>query len=526
MSAPNFKSGTHTKVQRSGVAAGSAATIDASSSPAPAIGSRLVLRVGIYSRQGSTFTITDNQASGGNTWSIDVLSLFTVDANNKVIAAICTCEVTKTVSSPFTISVNVTSPGGTTFHGLVLDEVENYNATTFLEATGTNSSGTSNSAVGALADTSNDCLKLGVASWYGGADGSNGSGWTLDDGYTSNSIQAATCVSKSVTGADTTDPTISLTASDQWAAASIAIRGIGAAAVTIGSDAGSRRNRPGRGPYSRGRYFRATDWLGSFLVGAQTYSVSVAETGSAGDTVAAQVQLGASLTESGAAADVLSTVATFLRAVAESATASDSLSTTAVFPRSVTETGSASDIVSSGAATYSVDLAEIATAAETLAALLNAGAALTETAAATDTVASLATLLAALTESVSATDTQSSALGSGTYNVDLTEAAAALDSLATTAQWARDLAESGNATDTLAALGTFGALVAEAAAAVEVLAASGISNVTVTEAVSAADLVSAPTGFGETPEERVISVRYGNRVIHVGARSGPIRVLN
>ena len=28
------------------------------------------------------------------------------------------------------------------------------------------------------------------------------------------------------------------------------------AAVTIGSDAGSRRNRPGRGPYSRGRYFR------------------------------------------------------------------------------------------------------------------------------------------------------------------------------------------------------------------------------------------------------------------------------
>lgn len=303
------------------------------------------------------------------------------------------------------------------------------------------------------------------------------------------------------------------------------------------------------------------------VAGGASYNVDVAESAAASDAVSAQAQFGVTLAETAAATDTLTTIATFARSVSEAASATDTvatgastypvtaseataatdnLTTTATFPRTVTETAaatdapsaqaifprtvaesaSATDTVSSGAATYGVDLAEIATAAEALAALLNAGAALTESGAANDTVASLATLLAALTEAVTATDTQSSALGSGTYNVNLTEAASALDSLATQMAWARTVAETGNATDTVSALGSFGAVLAEAIAAVEALTASGITNVSVTEAATATDLLSAPTGFGETPAERVISIRAGDRVIRVDYGGRTIRVLN
>lgn len=525
MTAPNFKAGAHVKVQRSGVAAGSAATIDAASSPAPTVGSRLVLRVGVYSRQGSTFTITDNQASGGNSWSIDALSLFTVDANNKVIAAICSCEVTQTVSSPFTISVNVTSPGGTTFHALVLDEIEGFNATTFLEAAGSNSSGTSNSAVGALPDTTNDCLKLGVATWYGGADGSNGSGWTLDDGYTSNAIQAATCVSKSLTAADTTDPTISLTASDQWAAASVAIRGISAAVLALGSDVASRRNRPGHGPYSHARYFRPALVAFTYQAGGQSYDVTIAETGTAADSLSAQLSAVASLAEAASAADAISAALSAAAGVAETASATDSVSGPATFQRSVgTESASAADSLSSTVGGYDVTIAETAAAADSLSALLNAAVTLAETGSAADTVSSLATLLAALTESVSASDVVST--GGATYGVDFTEAASAAESLSAQAEWSRSVTESGSAADTQSAQVAFAAALAEAVAALDVVSAQGILGVTITETAAAADSVSAPTGFGEVPPERVITIRFEDRTVRIVQTRRPIKVLN
>jgi hypothetical protein len=128
------------------------------------------------------------------------------------------------------VSFTPTNSGGSHYDALVLDEIVDFNTSTIIEASGAGAEAdTGSSCVAPIADTSNDCLKLGAASWWGGATtGSNGSGWTLDDGWNNNDIQAVTVVSKAVSGADTTDPTVTLSASDEWCVAGLAIRGASA----------------------------------------------------------------------------------------------------------------------------------------------------------------------------------------------------------------------------------------------------------------------------------------------------------
>jgi hypothetical protein len=260
---------------------------------------------------------------------------------------------------------------------------------------------------------------------------------------------------------------------------------------------------------------------------ANVFSVDVSESGSASDTLSAQLSAAVSLAEAANAADTISNVLTSARSFTEAGGATDNLTTTATFPRSIgTEAGSAGDSLSSSVGGFDVTIAETATAVDSISALLNAAVTLAETGSATDSYSNLATLLAALAESVTATDTYSSALNGGNYSVSFTEAATAVDAIAAQVAWSRDVAETGNATDTTSAQAAFQRAVAEAVAALDALAATGVTNVSISEAGNASDLMSAPTGFGEVPPERVITIQLADRVVRITKTRRPIRVLN
>lgn len=220
MTQPTFRSGSRAERAGTSASSGVAATVNAAIEPIS--GGLLVLRCGAFIRNATTVTVSDNR---GNTWTQQVLTLNNNGGSTNVASGIWTCSPT-TVTTPFTVSFNPVSPGGTHFSGLVLDEIENFDATTPIEVAGAGSTGTSTTPVAAIADNANDALKLGAASCWHAATFSAGSGWTLDGTLNVNSPnQAASCVSKGVTGADTTDPTWSLTASGAWTASGLAIRG-------------------------------------------------------------------------------------------------------------------------------------------------------------------------------------------------------------------------------------------------------------------------------------------------------------
>jgi hypothetical protein len=260
---------------------------------------------------------------------------------------------------------------------------------------------------------------------------------------------------------------------------------------------------------------------------ANVFNVTMSETGSATDSLSAQLSAAVSLAEAANAADTISNVLTSARSFTEAGGATDTLTTTATFPRSIgTEAGSAGDSLSSSVGGFDVTIAETATAVDSISALLNAAVVLAETGSATDSYSNIATLLAALAESVTATDSYSSALNGGNYSVSFTEAATAVDSIAAQVAWSRDVAETGNATDTTSAQAAFQRAVAEAVAALDAVSAGGITNVTIAEAGAASDSVSAPTGFGEVPPERVITIQLADRVVRITKTRRPIRVLN
>jgi hypothetical protein len=300
----------------------------------------------------------------------------------------------------------------------------------------------------------------------------------------------------------------------------------GGATATADPRLGRWRRMPTRMVSGAWRYVRTLVDAAANLA-ANVFNVTMSETGSATDSLSAQLSAAVSLAEAANAADAISNALTSARSFTEAGGATDTLTTTATFPRSIgTEAGSAGDSLSSSVGGFDVTIAETATAVDSISALLNAAVTLAEAGSATDSYSNLATLLAALAESVTATDTYSSALNGGNYSVSFTEAATAVDSIAAQVAWARDVAETGNATDTTSAQAAFQRALAEAAAALDLVATGGITNVSISEAGSATDLVSAPTGFGEVPPERVITIQLADRVVRITKTRRPIRVLN
>lgn len=286
---------------------------------------------------------------------------------------------------------------------------------------------------------------------------------------------------------------------DDWDGGSL---GAGAAAA-IASTISGRRNKPGRGPYSVGRYFRATRWLQSDSPSAlNVYQVTISETGSAADTLTATIVATATIAESASAADTMAAALAAIAALAETAAATDSVSAALAAVRTVTET---------------------ATAADTISSVLAAAAALSETGSATDSYAAIASLVAALSESVSATD-QVNWGGGTSYSADIAEAASATDSLTAAVAALAALAETGNATDTISALASLQAALAESGTALDVLTAAGVFNVTVTETGNAVDTFTALGDLLPAPATRTVTVQMANRTITVRAVGRVVKV--
>lgn len=235
MAAPTKRSGSRTTAQGNGIAAGT--STDLTATQAPLTTSLLVLRVGGFLRSATAATVTDNR---GNTWTQEALTLNTRSLQ-AVATGIWTCRPT-TVTAPFVVSYNPTSPGGTHFDSLIYDEIEGFDTGTPIEAAGAGNTGTSSSPSANIADTTNDCLKLGVLTWWDAETGTPTNtntlnGWTGDGLDEGNSVQAALGVFKSVTGADTSDPSATMSAGTaQWAMSGIAIRGASAAAALFDTE--------------------------------------------------------------------------------------------------------------------------------------------------------------------------------------------------------------------------------------------------------------------------------------------------
>lgn len=231
-----------------------------------------------------------------------------------------------------------------------------------------------------------------------------------------------------------------------------------------------------------------------------------------------------SISEAASASDSVSAALVAVDSISEAASALDSISGALIAASAIAEAASAADQVSADAAGYNVSISEAATATDALSAVLQAASALSESASVSDTVSSLATLVAALAEAVTLTDSTSSALNGTSYNVSISEAASALDSLSAALVAASTLSESANATDAVAALAQLSAAVAEAATALEVLTVNGVYGISITESVTLTDSVSAPTGFGETPPSRTVTLRMADRTISVRLPSRTITV--
>lgn len=239
-------------------------------------------------------------------------------------------------------------------------------------------------------------------------------------------------------------------------------------------------------------------------VGGSSYNVDLAESLTATDSLSAQLSAAVSLAEAASAAD----------AISHALTAAASLA----------ETGSAADQVSAGAATYAADIAEAANLTDAISSVLTAAASVVESVTATDAVSSLATLLAELVEAVSAADQYASSTSGSTYAVDVIEAANAIDGIAAVLEASGVIAENVSAGDSVSNLAQLAAAVGEAVTALDSAIANGISNVSVSESVSLADAVSSPTGFGDTPPGRTITVRRGDRTITVRLHGRTITV--
>lgn len=303
--------------------------------------------------------------------------------------------------------------------------------------------------------------------------------------------------------------------------------------VAYADRTGTRENRPGRGPYSTGRYFVRT----RIDVGttAQTYNVAISEAASAADSVAgaltaiaalsetasgadaltaALVAVGA-LTEAGSATDTDSAAHTAVGSLVEAASGTDIKSAALVAVAALTEAGSAADTLTSSTGTDSV-LSEAASAADTLTAVVTAVGVLAESGSAADVVASIATLIGQLSEAGSAADIVDGSLGGNTYNVSIAETASASDAITAVLLASAAVAETGNATDAHASILQAAASLVETGAAADSLLTQLTGLCSLTEVASALDMVT--TDAPDTPRATrivVVSATIARRIVKI-----------
>lgn len=223
--------------------------------------------------------------------------------------------------------------------------------------------------------------------------------------------------------------------------------------------------------------------------GGTTYNVSIAETSSAADAVAALAARAGPLGEAVSATDTVATAAVFTRALVEAGSATDAVAAVAVFTRAIAETATAADSVAAGAGVYAVAVAETASAADTISALAVVAGGLVEAGSGADAVNATGVFTRAVAETATAADSVAS--GAGVYAMAVAETATAADTIAALAVLVGGLAEVGSATDTVNGLCVFTRAVAESGAAADAVATGGaFYSVAVSESAAAADSVA------------------------------------
>jgi len=198
-----------------------------------------------------------------------------------------------------------------------------------------------------------------------------------------------------------------------------------------------------------------------------------------------------SLTESASASDSLAAATTALVSLIESASAADIITAATIAAVALTEAASASDTqTASYSVTGSGSVTESASASDTLDAATTMLRALTETASADDQLAAATTMLRAISESASASD-DASASYTAAGAAAITETASATDALTAAATLLVTILEAGSATDALAAATTMVRAITEQATAADEVAASQpiIASVSITELATAIDVL-------------------------------------
>jgi hypothetical protein len=253
-----------------------------------------------------------------------------------------------------------------------------------------------------------------------------------------------------------------------------------------------RRNRPGRGPYSLGKYFRPR--IDAITQQAQTYNVSLAETMAGSDTVAAALEAIGALIEAANASDTPSSSATFPAAIAESGSLTDALAGLLAAVGSLSETGSSSDAVS---------------------AALEAIGALSESGSAADAPSSIATLVAALSEAGSAADSVDGSTTGTQYSVSLTEAGSAGDAPSSLLVAAGTITEAGSAAEAHSAQVVAVAVILEGVTGADSLEVFGSQLVQLAESGAAIDIVSSDGALGAGASVRLVVLSARSRVVTV-----------
>lgn len=197
--------------------------------------------------------------------------------------------------------------------------------------------------------------------------------------------------------------------------------------------------------------------------------------------------------------------------ISESASAADSVAGLLNAVGALSESGSASDSLASTAELLGA-LSEAATATDSLTGLLEAAGVLSEAGSAADTLSGLAVLIGVLSEAGNATDAISQ--GGAVYEVSLSEAASAADTIAGLLEAVGALSETGSAADTLASQAVLAVALSEAAAAIDNLVGLGVLSVALVEAGNATDSLTS-SGQLIASTQRLIEVRLADRTVRV-----------
>lgn len=228
------------------------------------------------------------------------------------------------------------------------------------------------------------------------------------------------------------------------------------------------RNRPGRGPFSLGRFYVRESIEVSGIPPAILLSAIV---------------------ESVAATELSSATAASTAAIVESVAATESSAATGAFSATITESVAATTASTTGA--FAAAIVESAAATEVSAVAGAFAAAITEPVAATEASAETGAASATITESAAASES-SSASTPGNFLATITESASASDSAAETTAASAVVVEATAATEASAGAGS------AASAIVETLAASTSQTVALAALAAIGETVSATTSSGSS----------------------------